>query len=220
MNRRVLIGSSVALVAAMLVTTPRPVLAQAPLECSISGRWPFTLTMPKSDSTDTIRADFFSPQNRMLGRQLIFRSKGEIDTPVVSSEFVGEAQPIARCEIDPTSSLKMAVVVDVGPQVTIHSIFQGKGSVTVSFYAFEENYFAGRRDQGLVNQIFSVQLDDRGPYQVQVSAKPGQNIAVRFDDVSAGPHRIRFGEMDPASDGYTTTWLWILDFAQPSDLSA
>ena len=216
------VGLTLAIVAAF-AGTAMPALAQAPLECSISGRWPFILRMAASDSTDIIRADLFWPQNRMLGRQLIFRSKGEVQAPIISSELnylVGEAQPIARCELDTTTSLKMAVVVDVGPQVTIHSAFQGKGSLTVSFFAYEENYFDSRSDDGLVNQIFVVQLDDRAPYEAQVSAKPGENIAVRFDAVSAGKHRVRFGEMDPAGDGYATTWLWFLDFVQPSELSA
>ena len=130
-----------------------------------------------------------------------------------------EPQPIVRCESDTTTSLIMTTVVDVGPQVTIRSLYQGKRSAAVSFYAFQEDYFAGRRDEGLVNQIFIVQLDGREPYQLQISAKPGQDVAVRFDNVSAGRHRLRFGEMDPSDDGYTTLWLWVLEFTQPDGLN-
>lgn len=85
-------------------------------------------------------------------------------------------------------------MIDLGPKITLHSLYIGKGAITASFYAFEEDFFAGRDDEGLVDQLFSVQLDNRTPYELQVTAKPGADVAVRFDGVGVGPHSLRFGE--------------------------
>ena len=158
----------------------------------------------------------------MLGRQLVLNWKGEGSVPIISPEIgflAGKAHPTVRCAVDGNSSLKMLTVVDVGAQLKIRSIYQGKNSISAAFYAFREDYFSGRQDEGLVNQIFSVQLDDRPPYLLQISAKPGQDLGVRFENVSAGRHLIRFGELDPADVGLTTTWLWSLDIIQPEELS-
>lgn len=196
--------------------------AGAAKACTMTGSRPFSLTTAPSTTAEIVRADIVGLRHRMLGRQLIFNNQGEVHIPIISPKigYFVEAQPSVRCEIDAATSLNMATVVDVGPQVTIRSLYQGKRSVAVSFYAFEEDYFAGRRDEGLLNQIFVVQLDGREPYQLQISAKPGQDVAVRFDNVSAGRHRLRIGEMDPSDGGFTSLWLWVLEFTQPNGLSA
>lgn len=192
--------------------------------CAIAGTHPGRLKgrFPKKS---TVRFDLLSSSGKLLGRQIVFNGLPQDGAVLMSSEAWGlseNKQPQIECSADVDTALKPMTPVDVGPQIILHSIYLGRGSVAASFYAYEEDFFAGRKDEGLINQLFSVRLDGRSPCEVQVTAKPGEDVTVRFEGLAPGKHRLEFGEMQMGGPqlGYYTTGLYELDFTQPGDLSA
>lgn len=192
-------------------------------QCALVGKYPSTsLQAVAIGPIKSVRFDLLDAHGTLLGSQIAFENAGITDDPLLSSEglvLVYPHQPIVRCSVSEITLTTMTHV-DIGPQIVLHSVYLGHGSLTASFYAYEEDLMMQRKDSGLVNQLFSVRLDDRTPYQVQITAKPGRDVTVRFDGIPAGKHRIVFAEMDLGGPkmGYYVTPLWGLDFVQPSAL--
>jgi hypothetical protein len=215
-----------AVVGILFVASTIPALASpSAQQCSLVGEWPWSIRATAVPSGKVLRFDLLGPRDQLIGSQLVFDSTDTVNTPLLSPEAlfpsIDEYSPRVRCSIDNSTALTSSTHVDVGPQIALHSLYLGRGAITASFYVFQEDFFAGREDEGLIEQLFSVRLDDRAPYQVQVTAKPGIDIGVRFDNVGAGAHRLLFGEMERGGPrmNYYVTPLWVLEFVQPNALA-
>lgn len=192
-----------------------PVAATADQGCHLEGAWPPQLTFDSAATDETMAADFVDGNGRVFGRQVVFGRDDSSPVPVITRELFFKAEkPKVRCAPEKDANLTTLTHVDVGPEVKVKGLYQETGAVTVSFYAYERDFFKGRNDEGLANQLFFVQLDNRPATQVEVTAKPGQDVTVRFDGVAPGTHEIRFAEMEPSREGYALTWLSALSFTQ------
>lgn len=192
-------------------------------QCSvIDGYAPQVQATFASASPVTLQMNILSADSKLVARQLQFGAKGDARLPLVLREaiFGKDVKLAVRCSFASDAKIDMLTVVDVGPQVVVNALYLGQGAAAVSFYAYQEDYFAGRKDEGLTSQLFSVQLDGRPPYQIAVTAKPGEDVTLRFDRIAAGKHRISFCEMEPDGYGdYSLTKLQSLEFTQPTALA-
>jgi hypothetical protein len=225
---KLFVSSGIALTGVLLVAPCAAALADADAaasarDCAIVGKYPSTMLQATSVPAPRAMAFDLFDSRTLLGRQVVFENPGSADDPLLTGEpfwLSNGRQPTVRCSAPADVSLTPTTVVDVGPQIILHAIYLGRGSLTAAFYVYEEDYFASRKDEGLMNQLIAVQLDERAPYQIQVTAKPGQYLTVRFDGIAPGHHRVRFGEMERGgvSTPYQVTPLWILEYTQPNAL--
>lgn len=197
--------------AAVLAATTSP----AASTCSLSGKAPVVVSGLPRVKSKVVRIDLTGPKG-LLARQIVYEGDA---TPAPSSALLSSdpffpigAAPSVTCDEDNDATFTGTTVVDLGADATPKSLYLGPGSATISFYAFYEDYLDNTTTLGLANQIYSVRLDDRTPTEVQVTAMPGRDETVRFENVSPGQHKILIGETEQAGDAD----LWSVSFTQPS----
>ena len=193
------------------------------MACTLVGKWPTTIDVTQPDPAKVLRVELLNDKKALIGQQFVFVNAGNPNDSLLSSEaFVanGAKTPLARCSADSDTYLRGGVTVDNGPEVSVEDMYLGKGSLTISFYAYWEDLFDSTNEKGLLNQLFGLRLDGhRPPMQVQITAKPGQGVTLRLDGVSSGHHELIIEEIEALSpkDTYQTP-LQFIEFNVPAEL--
>lgn len=139
------------------------------------------------EGASALRFDIFNKKQQLLGRQIVLKpARGKLEIPVLSTEWgrLSPDRPVVKCTGDNNTRFeRRGYSIDVGPDAEVDSLYLGYESIVLSFYAFGVG-------GPLFDQVYYVQLDDRQPYQVEVTASTDQQVVVRFSGVSPGRHQV------------------------------
>lgn len=195
--------------------------------CKLVGNWRIKIDVTQPAPAKVLRVDLLSQQKALVGRQLILVNADNPNDSVLSREpwVLNDAKlPLVQCSADDDTTVESGVTADNGPQADVQDLYLGKGSVTVFFYVYWEDFFDSSNEKGLLNQVFAVRLDKRPRQQVQITAKPGQDVAVRFDNLEPGQHQLFIEEMEAELLSgetvihYDPTPLKVITFTMPPEL--
>ena len=187
---------------AAFITNVSPAAANTSIKCELTKDW--QLRAEIHEGLPAVRFDIVDDKHQLLGRQIMVKpTVGELSGPVLSLDWgrLSPNPPVINCSGDTeTRYTRTGVATDVGPDGEVRAVYLGNRSVVVSFYA----YGVGG---SLFDQIYSIQLDDRTPYEIQVSSTEGQDVNVRFPGVLPGRHNITLfylSYMPPSMDPVPT----------------